>query len=151
MSKMLSEEDYPQFGIMADDLADPCTTLDADMAGNPGADVPEVEDVPDEVTESPKERAVREHEEALAPHLAKYLPSLDVYEERALALLGSGDPTENPDERAAWLADQAAHMRREDEALARFYAEGDLRDGRAREAMKARREQNAAGKDGETR
>ncbi len=145
----LSEENYPQFGIMADDLPDPYASLDVDMADDPGPDVHEAENMPAGAAESPEECATREHEEALAPHLAKYLPSLEVYEERALALLGSGEPTENPDGRAAWIAEQAEHMRREDEVLARHYAEEDLREARVREAMKARREQSTTREDDE--
>lgn len=47
MSAPRSEEDYPQLGLIADDLIDPCASLDADMAGDPPAEVPESQEAPE--------------------------------------------------------------------------------------------------------
>lgn len=141
----LAPEDYPQFGIMVHDLPDPGASLDADMAGDPGSDACEVEERSVDAVESESVRRGREHEEMLAPYLAKYLPSIDEYERRVVAMYAEIESSEDLSARGARLAKQAAEMRQDDESLARYYAEQNLREAQLLDSMKATREGSASG------
>lgn len=127
MSALLSEEDYPQDYLAADDLLDPHATLDADMAGDPGPDVSEIENVLEVAAESDLERAAREHEEALTPYLDKRVRQLSAYvTEVAAEWAMLGESADDPEAGSKMLAE--ANKRRElDKFMVRDDAEQDYR------------------------
>lgn len=127
MIAALNPEDEPQDYLSADDLPDPYATLGADMAGDPGLDMPEDESVPTVAAESDLERAAREHEEALAPYLEKRVRQLSEYvTEVAAEWALFGESADDPDAGVKMLAE--ANKRRElDKFMVREDAEQDYR------------------------
>lgn len=127
MIDALNPEDEPQDYLSADDLTDPYATLDADMAGDPGPDVPEDGSAPTVAAESKRERAAREYEEALAPYLDKRLRQLSEYvAEVAAEWAMLGESADDPEAGGKMLAE--ANKRRElDKFMVREDAEQDYR------------------------
>lgn len=127
MSALLSEEDYPQDYLSADDLPDLHASLDADMAGDPGRDMPEDGNAPTVAAESERERAAREHEEALAPYLEKRVRQLSEYvTEVAAEWAMFGESADDPEAGDKMLA-EAKNRRELDKFMVREDAEQDYR------------------------
>lgn len=127
MSALLSEEDYPQDYLSADDLPDLHASLDADMAGDPDPDMPEDGNTPAVAAESERERAAREHEEALAPYLEKRLRQLSEYvAEVAAECARFGGSADDP-EAGAKIVAEANKRRERDKFMVRDDAEQDYR------------------------
>lgn len=127
MSAPLSEEDYPQDYLSADDLTDPYASLEADMAGDPAPDAQEHERAPTVAAESEHERAAREHEQALAPHFEKRLRQLSEYVTDVAAEWAMiGGSVDDPDAGEKMLA-EAKNRRELDKFMVREDAEQDYR------------------------
>lgn len=127
MSAALNPEDDPQDYLSADDLPDPYATLDADMAGDPGLDVSEVENVLGGAAESDLERAAREHEEALAPYLEKRLRQLSEYVTEVAAEWAMLGESADDSEAGSKMLAEANNRRELDKFMVRDDAEQDYR------------------------